>query len=57
MLSTEGKSTQQITHEAWEALKKYNQVSEKATKALEKKQWLELLEMAKNRGKQNTKAK
>lgn len=51
LISTKGKSTQQITHEAWEAVKKYNQVNEGATKALEEKQWRELLEMAKNRGK------
>lgn len=51
LISTAGKTQQQITQEAWEAFKKYNQVNEKATKALEEKQWRELLEMAKNRGK------
>ena len=52
LISTKDKTTQQITQEAWEAVKKYNQVNEKSTKALEEKQWRELLEMAKTRGKQ-----
>ncbi len=51
LISTKGKTQQQITQEAWEAFKKYNQVSEKATKALEEKEWRELLEMATAHGK------
>lgn len=52
LISTKGKSTEQIGKEAWEAFKKYNQVNEKATKTLEEKQWRELLEMAIARGEQ-----
>ena len=51
LISTEDKTQHQITQEAWEAFKKFDQINERATKTLEEKQWRELLEMAKNRGK------
>lgn len=52
LISTTGKTQQQIIQQTDESFKKFNQVSETATKALEEKQWRELLKMAKNRGKQ-----